>query len=368
MRPRRLLALAVLLAAALSVAGPAAAQTPLALGPVVDIAHRGASFDAPEHTMAAHDKALLDGSEFVECDLQFTSDRVLVCIHDTTLDRTARTADGMPVTGRVDAYTLAQLRTFDFGLWFNQARPTRARPEYVGQRVLTLEEELDRYSCVNPRVRFHIETKAPSEYGGDMERELIRVLATRNLLATGDAQTGRVIVQSFNPDSLLLVEAMQPQLPTAFLQLTPTPVADPIDIAAPNSAGLLAIRTTGAAFIASEHAKGHEVHTYTVDDPAQLNALLDLGIDGIFTNRPDVLRALIDARGTGVPTALRGTPTAATFPTGCPGGPLSSGAAVPPAVVPEAPAGALPALAVALLGLGLLAVRRTGRPHGAPGA
>ena len=122
-----------LLAAAFALAGLAAAQPAAAvpveqpLGPVLVLAHRGASYDAPEHTRPAYDKAMRDGTDFLECDLQLTQDGVLVCVHDTTVDRTT----GGEHSGRVDSYTLAELRAMDFGSWFNEDNPERAKAGYV---------------------------------------------------------------------------------------------------------------------------------------------------------------------------------------------------------------------------------------------
>src|SRR5262245_58786795 len=99
--------------------------------PVLNIGHRGASGYAPEHTFAAYDLARALGADYLEQDLQLTSDGVLVVLHDTTLDRTAR---GLAAncTGLVADKTLAQIKTCDVGTWFNEANPTLARPEYVG--------------------------------------------------------------------------------------------------------------------------------------------------------------------------------------------------------------------------------------------
>src|SRR5262249_7804283 len=115
-----------------------------AAGPVLNIGHRGASGYAPEHTIPSYDLALKLGADYIEQDLQLTSDGVLICMHDTTLDRTAR---GAPenCTGLVSSKTLAQVKTCDVGSWFNDAHPDRARPEYVGQRIPTLEELFRRY-------------------------------------------------------------------------------------------------------------------------------------------------------------------------------------------------------------------------------
>src|SRR5678815_84753 len=138
----------------LFVAVTAAATPP----PVLNIGHRGASGYAPEHTIESYDLALKLGADYIEQDLQLTSDGVLVCLHDTTLDRTARG----PVencTGPVSAKTLAQVKTCDVGSWFNDANPDRARPEYVGLQVPTLEEVFKRY---RRRANYYIETKAPA--------------------------------------------------------------------------------------------------------------------------------------------------------------------------------------------------------------
>jgi len=107
------------------------------LGPVVVLAHRGASYDAPEHTFPSYDRAVKADTDFLECDLQLTKDGVLVCIHDTTVNRTT----GASKTGRVDSYTLAQLRSMDFGSWFNTVNPARASKDFVGAKVVPLEEQ-----------------------------------------------------------------------------------------------------------------------------------------------------------------------------------------------------------------------------------
>ena len=305
MRLRRLLLTATLLTGAATVPAAYAVPVEQPLGPVLVLAHRGASYDAPEHTRPAYDKALRDGTDFLECDLQLTKDEVLVCVHDTTVDRTT----GRQHTGRVDSFTLAELRKMDFGSWFNTTRPDRARPEYVGQRIVTLEEQLGCYLRTAPRSRFHLETKAPAEYGGKMEPALVQVLRKHRLLDTGDAQTSRVVVQSFDLGSLEAMSKLAPKVPRAYLFAVPSPAVaagelpEYVDVAAPAAQFLLA----NPQFPAVVHDKGVEVHTYTVDDRPTMEHLLDLGVDGIFTNRPDVLREVVDARGTGTTAADRGT-------------------------------------------------------------
>jgi glycerophosphoryl diester phosphodiesterase len=144
--------IARLLAATLLVAGIAHAADP-----VLNIGHRGASGYAPEHTLVSYDLAIALGADYIEQDLQLTSDGVLVVLHDTTLDRTAR---GLAenCTGLVSDKTLAQIKTCDVGTWFNEANPGFARPEYVGLTIPTLEEVFVRY---RRRTNYYIETKSP---------------------------------------------------------------------------------------------------------------------------------------------------------------------------------------------------------------
>jgi glycerophosphoryl diester phosphodiesterase len=284
------------------------------LGPVLAIAHRGASYYAPEHTLFAYDLAMALDADMIECDLQLTKDGVLVCIHDTTLDRTSNG------TGRVDAYTLAELRQLDFGSWFNAANPARARPEYAGAKVVTFEEQLSCYLRHNPRMRIHVETKAPAEYGGKMEPALVSLLTRMGLVSTGnnDIRSSTIVIQSFELSSLQIVKSLAPTLPTAYLFSAPT---DPliaagvlpsyVDAAAPTSTFLRANPT----YVASVHKNGKEVHTWTVDSTTDMDYLLDVGIDGIFSNRADLVRERIDARGTGVDEATRGNPV--DFPRLC---------------------------------------------------
>ncbi len=140
---------------------------------------------------------MIAGSDFLECDLQLTADEVLVCVHGTTMDRTS---DG---TGRVDDHTLAELQALDLGSWFNEANPDRARPELVGADIVQFEEQLDHYLAMRPAMRFHIETKAPAEYAGRTEPLLVDVLRERGLLDTGGPLDARIVVQSFELDSLV---------------------------------------------------------------------------------------------------------------------------------------------------------------------
>lgn len=302
--PRRRAAtvLAVLALLSLLPTLPAVAQ----VGDVSVLAHRGASASAPEHTFFAYDLAVEQDTDFLECDLQLTADGVLVCVHDSTVDRTS---DG---TGEVEQLTLADLRTLDWGSWFG------GDEVFTGAQVVPFEEQLDCYLAVNPRMRFHVETKSPDSLGGAMEAELARVLQQRGLLPADrlDPQTAPVIIQSFSRQSLEIIREVARTLTTALLFAAPDQanvtlteaiagtLPDVADVMAPNAAFLAA----HPFYVDQVHANGGEVHTWTVDDPDQMDRLLAQGVDGIFTNVPDVARERIDAAGTAVPAAQRGNP------------------------------------------------------------
>jgi hypothetical protein len=113
-------------------------------------------------------------------------------------------------------------------------------------------------------------------------------------------------VQSFDLASLEAVKALAPGLPTAWLWVVPPAalsagtVPAAVDVMAPAADHL----AQQPGFVASSHATGHDVHTWTVDDPDRIRELVDLGVDGVFTNRPAVARAVVD-RAAGAPTAAR---------------------------------------------------------------
>lgn len=315
---------------------PAFAQVAPANGPQLAISHRGASAYAPEHTFFAYDLAMAMDVDMIECDLILTKDEVPVCIHDETVDRTSES------TGRVDSYTLAEMREMDFGTWFNEdaTHSQYARPEYAGAKIVPFEEQLDCYLRHNPLMRFHVETKDSA--GGRAEQVMVDILTRKGLIATGDVANGNVqsstvVLQSFDAGSLERMKQLAPTIPTAFLYSAPTGDAqtwhasgdgpDYIDAFAPNELALFSDPSAVQRF----HANGHDVHTWTTPGTGSAgqggsnpeanhqenNALLAMGVDGIFTNNPDILREDIDALGTGTTPEQRGNP--AEFERGCPG-------------------------------------------------
>ena len=256
----------------------------------VGIAHRGASAAAPEHTLPAYDRAIADGTDYLELDVQRTKDGVLVVVHDATLDRTAR-GSSANCTGSVAEKTIAQVESCDAGAWFNAAYPSLARAEFVGLRVPRLVDLLARYGATT---RFYIEPKDPESYPG-IEADIVAALHQHGITTAG-SDVPRVFVESFSKSSLLRVRALDPALPLVQIFVA----TDPSDIVAQladvrSYAAALAVRKEAVtpALVESAHSRCLLVHTYVSDDQPEMQSLLEMGVDGILTDNPDRLRDAI---------------------------------------------------------------------------
>jgi glycerophosphoryl diester phosphodiesterase len=183
------------------------------------IAHRGASGYAPEHTLEAYRLAMKQGADFVEPDLQITKDGVLVCIHDTSLERTTNVREVFPerardVNGRktwpVVDFTLEEVQKLDAGSWMNA--------KFAGSRVLTFQQMIDE---VKGKAGLYPETKEPEFYGKfgmKMEKLLMDVLAKNGLDRPGADPKTPIVIQSFSADSLkILRKDLHCKLPLVLL-------------------------------------------------------------------------------------------------------------------------------------------------------
>jgi glycerophosphoryl diester phosphodiesterase len=249
-------------------------------GPVVVIAHRGASGHAPEHTFAAYDRALEMGAHYIEQDLQQAAGGELVAMHDDTLDRTT---DG---SGPVSALTVGELKALDAGGWFD--------PAFAGERIPTLEEVFTRYG---DRARYYIETKVP-ERADRMEERLVELIAAHGL-AEAARERWQVVVQSFSAESLRKVHALDPGLPLIQLYRNDGSEAIRATLGATReyAAGIGPARgSVDAELVAAAHEHGLVVHPYTLRTPEEHEALLALGVDGAFSNYPDRFAAALAGR------------------------------------------------------------------------
>jgi len=267
--------------------GAAVPTIPVTPG-VLIIGHRGASGYAPEHTLASYDRALALGASYIEQDLQLTKDGVLVALHDPTLDRTAR-GSMENCRGLVIEKTLAQIKTCDVGSWFTDALPRYARPEYVGLRIPTLEEVFQRYG---ERANYYIETKNPEEAPG-MEEALLTLLTRYGL--RGVSSPPRVLIQSFSAASLKKLHALDPNLPLVLLHGGEgAALRQLLDDVKTYAVGIGPSKPlVDSALVAAAHERCLEVHPYTVNDTTEMRVLVTLGVDGMFSDVPDRLAAVL---------------------------------------------------------------------------
>jgi glycerophosphoryl diester phosphodiesterase len=277
------------------------------------VAHRGASAERPEHTLAAYELALKEGADGVECDVRLTRDGHLVCVHDRTVNRTS---SGRGVVSDLD---LEGLRALDFSSWHGELPGSADQllndtpylagvaPDRVTAEggVLTLEMLLGLVHDAPRPIRLLVETKHPTRYGGLVEKELVDMLArfgwagtpptTPSLRAPADLDN-RVIVMSFAPIALRRVKLQAPDVPTVLLldRLLPVRREGLLPTGVPFTGPGLHVVRADPGYVERAHARGHRVFVWTVDEPADVRFVLDLGVDTVITNRPaDVLAVLV---------------------------------------------------------------------------
>jgi len=234
---------------------------------VVVIAHRGASGEAPENTLAAMALALDQGTDYVEIDVQETADGEVVVIHDSDL---------MKVGGsslRIWESTAAQLSAVDTGRWF--------APEFTGQRVPTLAEVL---TLCRGRARVIIELK----YYGRDERLEERVVEIVERLGMQD----EIVTMSLSYDAVQEMKGLRPTWAAGLL--TARAVGD----LTTTSADFLAVNhaIASAAFVNHAHAAGKEVFVWTINDPINMSRMITIGVDGLITDYPAQARRVIATR------------------------------------------------------------------------
>ncbi|GLF98577.1 glycerophosphodiester phosphodiesterase [Streptomyces yaizuensis] len=262
------------------------ALVPAAHGTPLVIAHRGASAYAPENTLAAVDRAARMGFAWVENDVQRTRDGELVVVHDETLARTTDVEERFPgrAPWRVRDFTAAEIATLDAGGWFG--------PAWAGARVPTLAGYLRRVDRNGQKLL--LEIKRPELYPG-IERDTLRVLRAEGWLDRDrDRLRRRLVVQSFGAESLRTVHREHPGVVTGFLGAPPVAElpahAAFVDQINPSHTAVTPEYVAAVRRLKGPHGKRLRVHTWTVNDPAAARRVAAAGVDGIITDRPDVVR------------------------------------------------------------------------------
>ncbi|MFJ8000666.1 glycerophosphodiester phosphodiesterase [Streptomyces sp. NPDC096310] len=279
-----LLGVSALILPGTATAATATAEPAARCGSPLVIAHRGASAYAPENTLPAVDAAGALGIDWVENDVQRTKDGRLVVIHDDSLPRTTDVEQVFPdrAPWKVKDFTAAEIARLDAGSWFGE--------RWAGTRVPTLEQYLRAVEANQQKLL--LEIKSPELYPG-IEKDILRVLRQEGWLDRTHVSK-KLVIQSFSADSVRTVHQGRPDITTGFLG-TP-PVAELPSYAAFTDQINPAYTSLTGEYVATvhrlkgPHGKPLTVSTWTVNDAAGAVRVRDLGVDGIITNNPDVVR------------------------------------------------------------------------------
>jgi len=234
------------------------------------VAHRGASTVAPEHTIPAYEAAIAAGADALELDVHLSADDQLVVIHDARLERTT---DGR---GAVREHTIRELKRLDAGGWFGR--------RFRGQRIQTLPEVLERF---RGRVGFGIELKAGSDLYPGIEERLLTLLQLYDVL-------DRVLVASFDHHALRKCRDLDPDVRTGALVVGRLLAPAGLAPAGVLNALCLPAELTTARDTAATREAGLDCYVWVVNDPAAARRFAEWGVTGIVTDRPDLVRPVLD--------------------------------------------------------------------------
>ena len=273
-----LLALAAAFLLPLPVVPPARGAS----GPVI-YAHRAGAAYAPENTLAAIRNSHRLGAKWVENDVQRTRDGQLVVIHDPTLARTTNVEKVYPARKpwRVGDFTLREIKRLDAGSWFGR--------KYARERIPTLAQYMGQLDRTGQGVL--LELKQPQLYPG-IEKQTLALLDKEGWL-DGPHIADRLVIQSFSAAALRTTHRLRPAVRTGFLgnpAVGELPsyaaFADQIN---PSDKTLTWSYVDAVHHTRGPHGVDMRVNTWTVDDTSRATAVAGLGVDGIITNRPDVI-------------------------------------------------------------------------------
>ncbi|MBB5377347.1 glycerophosphoryl diester phosphodiesterase [Deinococcus metalli] len=262
----------------------ASPANPFVTGRTWNIAHQGGEALWPSNTMTAFRNAAALGVDMLDMDMHVTTDGALVLSHDDTLDRLTDTR------GRITAMTLAEVLRADAGYALSvdggQTFPFRGQGVRVGQLSEVLAAFPDRPLTIE------IKEAQPS-------------VAAPFCTALRDAGvTPRVIVASFSDQAMREFRAACPEVMTSMTEseLRPLVLLGKVGLSRlaplPGRAAQVPVRAGGITvvtpgFVRAMHARGVAVQVWTINDAAEMRRLVAMGVDGIFTDRPDVLKTVL---------------------------------------------------------------------------
>lgn len=229
------------------------------------IAHRGFKKSYPENTIAAFDAALRAGAKMIELDVTLTKDRRPVVVHDKTLDRTTNGS------GTVTRFTFDELQKLDAGSWFS--------PEFKNEKLPGLDQILHRYGkSVMINIEIKPEAYEEEQRADSIENQVIELVHQYNCMNS-------VIISSFSDELILRFGKYKNRPATAFLTETP---ADETTVELIKTAGAFSWNTDYQILTREQVALMHHndipVFAYTVNEKEIAIELVEMGVDGIFTD------------------------------------------------------------------------------------
>jgi glycerophosphoryl diester phosphodiesterase len=274
-----------------------------------NVAHRGASAYAPEHTLAAYQLAIDMGADFVEQDLAVTKDNVLICLHDASLERTTNVEEIFPdravtisIEGRTrkawvaNDFTLAEIKQLDAGSWFDR--------KFAGERIPTFDEAV---ALIKGKAGLFPELKTPEIYEGrkvDFEQLVAAALDRHGLRGANADPKTPVILQTFGQQSARELAAIRIGVPVVLLLDSDEGFTSAAQLRAwkgivQGFGPAKRIVRNNPEFVKWAHAEGMTVTPYTFrasDTKAagfasvadeMSHYLYTLGVDAVFTDNPD---------------------------------------------------------------------------------
>ena len=232
------------------------------------IAHRGASRAAPENTLSAMKKAIEFGADYAECDVFQTKDGEIVLFHDEEMERTTGEQ------GMIWDYTLAELKELEAGSWFNEA--------FRGEPIPTLREVI---RSVRGKMKLNIEVKISGK-DPDIAQKVLDIIRSENF-------EKECMVTSFERSLIEKVKDIAPDLATGFI----FDEEHPPDIFEGSWEAVCSKRNiVDEEFVRKAKQSGKKLFVWTVNYPAEMRRFIDLGVDGIITDVPDILKEVLDRK------------------------------------------------------------------------
>ena len=233
-------------------------------------AHRGASVDAPENTLASFSKAIEDMADVIELDVQMTKDGYIVVMHDTSAYRTTG------VLKNITELTLREVKRLDAGYWYSE--------QYKGEKVPTLEEVLQ---LAKGKIKLNIEIKT-ADNSDEVAKKVVKLIQKYSMQDS-------CVITSFDYSALQAVRSYDEEIEVGYI----LSVAygkfyeiDDVDFFSVN-ASFLTKRVVDAI-----HNSGKQVYAWTVNNDASIKNLTNKGVDNIITDKPVTAREVIYSRDT----------------------------------------------------------------------